>query len=608
MPKSPQQLNLAPGLNLDADYLAGRSLALLGKRGAGKTFACRVLTEEFHAANVQTVIVDPMGVFWGLRAGADDSVPGLPIPVFGGAHCDAPLEPTAGALMADLAVNEGLSMILDLSGFSSRTQERTFAAAFFDRLYRRNTHLLHLIVDEADLFGPQKPRGEDVALLVAMENIVRRGRNQGLGITMASQRAAVLNKDLLSQVDVLAALRVTAPNDRMAVQEWVRGQGGDEQWSEVAKSLPTLATGEAWFWAPEKSILTRSQIRRARTFDCSPTRERGSSAARAPKNLADVDLARIAERIAATVQRAKASDPRELRVRIDELERELAAARAARSETVPAQIEVQVPVVPDGLAEGVRELRRRLDLVRGQVDGLAESVSLVEEIVSDVEAIAAGPELQPAAELAAPSRAAAKEAVPSGSASTFVVKPAARPDEEVDRGDDASGDGLVRARRNVLNALASLDRYGIGSPSRDLLALWACVSPKSSGYKNNLGALRTAGLIDYPARGAVELTGEGWRKVDRDMIAEVSDAVLHEHVRTLIAPARWQLIKQLIEAHPVPLSREELADRAGVSADSSGFKNNLGALRTLGLLDYPARGHVVAARILFLGLDRRAAS
>lgn len=604
MAKSPHRLNLAPGLKLDADYLAGRSLALLGKRGAGKTFACRVLTEEFHAAQVQTVIIDPMGVFWGLRAGADDRQRGLPIPVFGGAHCDAPLEPTAGALMADLAVDEGLSMILDMSGFSSRTQERTFAAAFFDRLYRRNKHLLHLIVDEADLFGPQKPRGDDVALLVAMENIVRRGRNQGLGITMASQRAAVLNKDLLSQVDVLAALRVTAPNDRAAVQEWVRGQGGDEQWSQVAKSLPTLATGEAWFWAPERDILTRSQIRQAHTFDCSPTRERGSSAARAPKNLADVDLARISERIAATVQRAKASDPRELRGRIHELEREVAAARVAAGSVEAERIEVQVPVVPDGLVEGLCELRRRLDLVRDRADALAESIGLVEEIASEVGSIIAAPEPQPTPA----SGLDVGTSIGPPPAPALSASPAVSTDVEIGSAEDSSGVGLVRARRNVLNALATLAEYGISAPSREQLALWACVSPKSSGFKNNLGALRSAGLIDYPARGAVALTDGGWEQVDREVLAEVSDAVLHEQVRRLIVPARWQLVKQLIEAHPGTLSREELARRAGVSVDSSGFKNNLGALRTLGLLDYPARGYVVAASILFLGLDRRAVS
>lgn len=178
-------LPIAPNLTLDADYIAGSSVALLGKRGAGKTYCARVLAESLHDAHVPLVIIDPMGVFWGLRAGADGDSEGLPIPVFGGDHSDVPLEPTAGSLMADLVVEEGLSMVLDLSGFGSRTQERTFVAQFLDRLYRTNRDdLVHLIVDEADLFAPQKPRREDAHLLVTMENIVRRGRNRGIGCTM----------------------------------------------------------------------------------------------------------------------------------------------------------------------------------------------------------------------------------------------------------------------------------------------------------------------------------------------------------------------------------------------------------------------------------------
>lgn len=58
---------------------------------------------------MQTVIIDPMGVFWGLRAGADGEDAGLPIPVFGGEYGDAPLESSAGGLMADLVVDEGLT-------------------------------------------------------------------------------------------------------------------------------------------------------------------------------------------------------------------------------------------------------------------------------------------------------------------------------------------------------------------------------------------------------------------------------------------------------------------------------------------------------------------
>lgn len=57
---------------------------------------------------------------------------------------------------------------------------------------------------------------------------------------------------------------------------------------------------------------------------------------------------------------------------------------------------------------------------------------------------------------------------------------------------DSGGDALSPARLNLLIALASLETVGVAAAQKTQLALWARVSPKSSGYANNLGALRSA--------------------------------------------------------------------------------------------------------------------
>jgi hypothetical protein len=58
---------------------------------------------------------------------------------------------------------------------------------------------------------------------------------------------------------------------------------------------------------------------------------------------------------------------------------------------------------------------------------------------------------------------------------------------------------LDRARRaDVLDTLAWFEMLGIHAPSRAALAPMAGSRPTSGGFKNNLGALRTAGLLDYP--------------------------------------------------------------------------------------------------------------
>ncbi|MFE6508078.1 helicase HerA-like domain-containing protein [Nocardioides sp. NPDC057764] len=617
------QLKIATGLSLDADYIAGASLALLGKRGAGKTYACRVLAEALFDAHVQTVIVDPMGVFWGLRASADGEQEGLPIPVFGGEHGDAPLESSAGALMADLVVEEGLSMILDLSGFGSRTQERTFTAAFLDRLYRANKDLVHLIVDEADLFAPQKPRREDAHLLVTMENIVRRGRNKGIGITMATQRAAVLNKDVLTQIDGLVALRVAAPQDRDAIRDWVRGQGDEATWSRIAPSLPSLANGECWWWIPEKEILKEVQVRKTRTFDSSPTRTRGHSN-RTPKTFADVDLAAISGQIAATIERAKATDPRELTRRIKELERELEKAldTSRQNRAAPEPEVVEVPVLDEALVARFEDATKTLTqrqataddafsdllehVLQAHEDAKQSSHQVIEAIGAIGSSLANAPGLPkaptapaqpPRAPRAAPSPPQAKSRpipAPDPAPSSSPVAPSTNTAPS-----SGNAGGMSPARQRLLDALAGLEDIGIEMARKTQLALWAGVSPKSSGFANNLGALRTAGLIEYPAPSHVGLTDDG-RALTQETELLANNDELHRKVQTLVTPARWRILAALIEAYPDSLPKDALAEAAGVSAASSGYANNLGALRSLGLLDYPSPGFVAATPVLFL--------
>ncbi|WP_415677822.1 helicase HerA domain-containing protein [Tsukamurella hominis] len=590
-------MDLAQGLDLDVDFFAGRSVGLLGKRGAGKSGTGRVIAEELSAAKIQTVIIDPVGVFWGLRSTADGRGEGLPLPVFGGLHGDVALEPAAGPLMADLAIDEGLSMILDLSAFAGRDQERYFARNFLDRIFRRNrNNLLHLIIDEADLFAPQKPRRDDAPLLAAMENIVRRGRNSGLGITMTSQRSAVLNKDVLSQVDILGAMRVTAPSDRAAIADWVRGQGDVATWSTVSETLPNLAVGEAWWWVPEKDILTRAQVRRARTFDCSPTRDRRNSAAREPKALADVDLAAIKDRIAATVERTAATDPVQLAARIHDLEAEIARLRSAGAapEMVTVEIPVPTPFIPDEVAATVAQLRAAADQATAALDEVTTTIAGLQQLIDHhTSSAVTAPAPAPRANGVTGQPPTPTHDQPPTTSVSASAPPRTQPQDAPTRA------GLPPAKRKILDALAELASFGLTAPSRIQLGLWAGISTKSSGYENNLGALRSAGLLDYPQGGHVTLTDAGAAAAETTVTPTIE--ALHERIRAHVPPARWRILEQLIPSYPQALTRTELAERAGTTPTSSGYENNLGGLRTLGLLDYPSPGTVAATPLLFLG-------
>lgn len=289
------KLRIAPNLTLPLDA-ATQTFGILGKRGGGKTYTAKVLAEEMIKAGVHVCAVDPIGNWWGLRVGADGKSPGLPITVLGGDYGDIPLQANekAGEEIARLIVEEKLSLVIDLSRFR-KGEQTAFMIGWAETLYRLNREALHLFIDEADAWAPQRPMGNLAPrLLGAMEDLVRRGRARGLGMTMITQRSASINKDLLTQIEILIAKRTIAPQDRAAIEAWVQVHGTPAEQKTLMASLPALPVPDAWFWSPAwLNLFQCVAVRKLETFDSSATPEVGKRRIE-PRKLADVDLREVA--------------------------------------------------------------------------------------------------------------------------------------------------------------------------------------------------------------------------------------------------------------------------------------------------------------------------
>jgi DNA helicase HerA-like ATPase len=111
-------LRISPDLSLPLDAVT-QAMAILARRGAGKTYTASVLVEEVVKARQPVVVLDPTGAWWGLRSSADGEHPGLPVVILGGEHGDVPLEPTAGRVIADVVIDHPGAYVIDLSGFES---------------------------------------------------------------------------------------------------------------------------------------------------------------------------------------------------------------------------------------------------------------------------------------------------------------------------------------------------------------------------------------------------------------------------------------------------------------------------------------------------------
>src|SRR6266851_1491597 len=555
-------LHLGGGITLPLDAVT-QTFGVLAVRGAGKSNTAAVMAEEMFKAGLPFAVVDPVGSWWGLRSSAGGASSGLPIAIFGGRHGDVPLDRSGGNLIADLVADKRLSCVLDLSEFSSEGDKKAFLLDFARRLYRKNEQPLHLFLEEADDFIPQRPMRDEAQLLRAWENIVRRGRARGLGITLITQRSAVLNKNVLTQVENLFVLRTTGPQDRAAIEAWIKYHA---QAQEVLESLPGLETGEAWFWSPHwLKVMKRVQVRRRATLDSGAT-PKGVKAGSKPTNLADVDLSAIQKEMADAIKKAADEDPRELRRRLAEADRRITALqKQLKEQPVPEAVRVEVPILANGQ---LQELNSAVQAIVTVSDGLKAAIA---------QATARRPDPPPIKGLQPTHKAP--------------LPPAKKPSTD--------GDGsLTGPEQRILDALAWLEGIGVDDAEQTAVAFLAGYSPRGGAYQNPRGRLRAQGLIDYRS-GKLVLTEAGRCRANRPDAPLTTEDLHHRVLDRLPGPER-KLLSVLLEVYPHGLSYEELARRTGYAEGGGAFQNPRGRLRSLGLISYPERGSARAADLLFL--------
>jgi uncharacterized protein len=535
------------------------TIAILAIKGKGKTYLSDVLSEELLKHGQIPVIIDYTGAHWGLKSSADGSRAGFPVVVFGGEHADLPLEPGAGEVIAGAIVEQRFPAIVDVSTLRKGEANR-FLGDFLEALYRLNRLPLMLVCDEADAYAPQKPFGDQARTLGAIEDIVRRGRIRGIGCTLITQRPQVINKNVLTQSEMLVALGMSHPKDIGAIKEWVDVNGDRTQADAMIASLPSLAKGTAWFWAPAMGLFERVQVRPRETFDSSATPKPGE-VRRVPQALAAIDISKLGQQIAATAQRAKDSSPAELRKRIARLEAELAAKPARASVE-----KVETPVLPAG-AEGVlarlAETVDSLAMQTGQVK--ADLDTILREIRGSLARFtpAGGP-----AGVPQPVRAQenAGRVVPASP----VTRPA--------RAGSDSAEALGKAERRVLAVLAQHPE-GCAKGKLALLSGYTY----SGGFRNTLSALRSRGLIEGGNEEVMRITDAGLTA-----LGEYDPLPAGEELRQfwLSSPLFGQAERDIL-SHL--FSADDQVDGPALAAAvrreySGGFRNSLSTLRTAGVI------------------------
>lgn len=251
---------------------ATKTFAILAKRGAGKTYTGAVMAEEFAKNNIPFVVFDPIDVWWGLRLAANGKDKGLPVVVFGVQHEDILLDRDMGRKIAQAVVKDNVSCVINTFGLPKAAQ-RHLIAEFADELLNINNTPRHVFIEEAHEFLPQRVFGGLGVVFNAVSNLVVMGRNRGIGVTLINQRAATINKDVLTQLDTLLAFQNTSPQDRKALADWVEYHSAEGDFEKFMASLPSLGKGKGWIWSPEfLGVFEKIEIRKRETFH--PDREK----------------------------------------------------------------------------------------------------------------------------------------------------------------------------------------------------------------------------------------------------------------------------------------------------------------------------------------------
>lgn len=569
-------LKIAKNLTLPLDAVTN-TFAIMAKRGVGKTHTASVLAEEMLKLGQPIVAYDPTGAWWGLKSSADGKQPGFPVVIFGGEHADVPLEEAAGEMIATVIVEKRLSAILDCSLMRKGARIR-FMTAFCETLYHKNREPLHLFIDEAQTVAPQNLRAQpEIARLVgALEDIILQGRRRGLGVTVISPRPAIVNTSVRSACEVLIAMQIVGPHDRKAIQDWIDLHGDDaERAKEMMASLSSLKKGEAWVWSPSwLELFTRTKFRMRETFDSSSTPTVGQRVI-APKKMASVDLEKLGQEIAATVERVKADDPKALRARITKLERELAdkpAAKVVREGPVKIKT-IEKPVVGKkaivGIREAAKEMNKALRKIREIHEAWSHNLKIIDKRVADLTATIDRVANTPNTPMERPSSIVPRKAIPvpmSGQASAPTSTP--------------SGDiSLTPMDRAILTVLA---QHPEGCTARKLVLLAGYTLNGST--RNSFSKLRTAGFITGSNAGVLKITLPGDAAFqDYEPLPPKGTELAHYWLHhKMMTPMDRSILTELIN-HPEGMAAEPLCVEAGYTLNGS-TRNSFSRLRTAGLL------------------------
>lgn len=554
-------------LECDLHALVDTRLLLQANSGGGKSWLLRLIAER---GGIQTIILDDEGEFASLREAVDM--------LLVGAGGELSAVPRHAALLARRLMEYQVSAVVDLYELKLG-ERRQFVKLFLESLIHLPRELWRptlVILDEAHKYCPERGSGEADST-EAVIGLMSQGRKRGYAGIIATQRLSKLHKDAAAEANNVIIGRTWLDADQVRAGDALGLSKPDRL------KLRDLEQGGFYAFAPAfgRAGVVHFRSDRVRTTHPRPG-QRHLLTAPAPSKAIRGVLRKFADLPHEVETEIRGLD--EARRRIAELEQQIRKGRhsdlAPRSDRLSIERAVRVAVereralwrkkVEQGRA-GVRQMSAVVASAARAFDKLKLLLERVESEWTDILESRVG------TDVSKNRRAAYAEHMEES------CSPSA--DDHDDPHKLGSGE------RRILTSLA---QYPEGR-SKAQIAILAGYALNGGGFRNYLGALRS--------RGFIKGDGDRLRITDAGIEALGSweplptGSALVDYWRGHLRKAERLILETLSQAYPDALTKEEVAVKAGYEANGGGFRNALGRLRTLELIQ--GRGEIKASENLF---------
>lgn len=585
-------------VKVDAMVLADTRAVICASSGLGKSWLMRLIA-EYVASSIQTIMIDPEGEYPTLREKLDVLI----VSENGDLRADIR---SAGLLARKLA-ETGVSAVIDIYDLPGKedpwVKRRMFVAEFVSELMNLPKKLYHpmvVMVDEAHQFAQQETTNDTYMLKGARVNpsmlsrsairsLMSAGRKRGIGGILATQRVSKIDKDAIADARNVFIGGTTLDIDQ-------RRAGDILGMSKVESvSLRDLEPGTFFSFGPaiEGKGIVQFKSNKVQTTHPKAGQRSSIVVPKASTQIAGIaaqfgDLPAMAEDEVKTLN--------SLRSEFEHLKRQL-RERPVTVQTQPVVEHVEVPVLApeqfDAMMKSLDDLRvyaKDIKFIADMIESYPLGLDAMLKMLKDAVEKYSHPKFV-GVDLAHRKEPTAKPLVRNESPKSSVKR-------TQESSQDEASNVITGPQQRILDAIAWLESIGIDAPMQVAVAFLAGYTFGGGAFNNPRGTLRSNGLVDYVGSAQIRLTDSGRQCANYPKVPLTVDE-MQRHVMGVLPGPHQKILRVLLDQYPNAITKDECASLAGY-ATGGAFNNPLGRLRSMGLVDYPQPGYVVAESLLFL--------